>query len=120
MKTSALFNFSCSSPFILAQRTKKDIIFSEKYGELYGLIFQIVDDIIDETQTFGTLGKTPGKDKKQGKSTFISHLNREKAILYCNKKVNNFINKNKFYFNKWNILEKILLQNINKIHYNAN
>ena len=35
-------------------------------------MFQIIDDILDETKDFKFLGKTPGKDKKQGKSTLIS------------------------------------------------
>ena len=117
MKTSALFSFCCSSPFILAKKNYKDIKFAEKFGDLYGLIFQIVDDIIDETESFKILGKTPGKDKKQGKSTFISYINKDKAILFCHNKIVEFINNNKSYFKKWRILEEILFQNINKKIY---
>ena len=56
MKTSALFSFCCSAPFILAKRKKDEIKFSKEFGKIYGLIFQIVDDIIDETQSFKILG----------------------------------------------------------------
>ena len=117
MKTSALFSFCCTSPFILAKRNHKDIKFAEEFGNLYGLVFQIIDDIIDETESFKILGKTPGKDKKQGKSTFISYTNKEKAILFCHNKIVKFINNNKFYFKKWKILEEVLFQNINKKFY---
>jgi geranylgeranyl diphosphate synthase type II len=35
-----------------------------------GHMFQVVDDILDETQTSQTLGKSAGKDKAQGKTTY--------------------------------------------------
>jgi geranylgeranyl diphosphate synthase type II len=41
-----------------------------RYGSALGLAFQIVDDILDLTQTSEALGKTAGKDSKQGKTTF--------------------------------------------------
>jgi geranylgeranyl pyrophosphate synthase len=40
------------------------------YGERVGLAFQIVDDILDVEQPSEALGKTAGKDVKQGKITF--------------------------------------------------
>ena len=108
MKTSALFSFCCTAPYILAKKNNKDIKFAEKFGNLYGLIFQIIDDIIDETESFKILGKTPGKDKKQGKSTFISYSNKEKAITFCKRKINIFIKENAKYFNRWKILKEVL------------
>ncbi len=115
MKTSALFSYCCVAPFILGRKNKKEIKFAEKFGNLYGLIFQILDDIVDETENFQFLGKTPGKDKKQGKSTFISNVNKEKAIVFCNNKINGFIKSNKIYFNKWQILKEVLSHNLKKI-----
>ncbi len=41
-------------------------------GFSLGLAFQIVDDILDTTGDAATLGKTPGKDAKAGKATFVS------------------------------------------------
>jgi geranylgeranyl pyrophosphate synthase len=41
-------------------------------GRHLGLAFQIVDDILDATSDARTLGKTPGKDAKAGKATFVS------------------------------------------------
>jgi geranylgeranyl pyrophosphate synthase len=40
------------------------------FGRSVGLAFQIVDDILDETAEVATLGKTPGKDRRQGKATY--------------------------------------------------
>ena len=115
MKTSALFSYCCVAPFVFAEKNKKDIKFAEEFGNLYGLIFQILDDINDETENFLFLGKTPGKDKRQGKSTFISNVDKVKAIIFCNKKINKFIKSNKKYFDKWKILEKILFNDLNNI-----
>jgi len=41
-------------------------------GSSLGLAFQIVDDILDATGDAATLGKTPGKDARAGKATFVS------------------------------------------------
>ena len=114
MKTSALFSYCCVAPFILGKKNNNDIKFAEEFGNLYGLIFQILDDIVDETENFLFLGKTPGKDKRQGKSTFVSSVDREKAIIFCNKKINKFIENKKRYFSKWQILEQVLSFNLNK------
>ena len=100
--------------FVLAKKNKKDIKFAEEFGNLYGLIFQILDDIVDETENFLFLGKTPGKDKQQGKSIFVSNISKEKAIVFCNKKINKFVDLNKRYFNKWQILEQVLSFNLKK------
>jgi len=39
-------------------------------GGRLGLAFQIVDDVLDEEGHVSELGKTPGKDREQGKATF--------------------------------------------------
>jgi len=108
MKTSSLFSFSCSAPFIMGEKNKKDIEFAKQYGNIFGIIFQIIDDFLDEVSNFDKIGKTPGKDKKQGKNTLIKHMKKKDVIPYCEKKALQFINNNKKYFYKWNILEDIL------------
>ncbi len=42
------------------------------YAECVGLAFQVQDDILDETSSTEALGKTQGKDKQAGKSTYPS------------------------------------------------
>ncbi|HZL46591.1 MAG TPA: farnesyl diphosphate synthase [Opitutaceae bacterium] len=41
-------------------------------GTSLGMAFQIRDDILDATSDAPTLGKTPGKDAKAGKATFVT------------------------------------------------
>ena len=108
MKTSALFCFCCSASFIIAKRKPSEIIFAKQYGTLFGLIFQIIDDYFDEFGEFKKIGKTPGKDRKQGKNTFVKYFNKEDIIPYCEDLVFNFVKKKKKYFNEWRILEKLI------------
>ena len=116
MKTSTLFSFACAAPYILAKKNEKDIKFAEEFGNLFGLIFQITDDLLDEQEDFSSLGKTPGKDKEQGKSTLISIVDKEKIKYFCLKEIIQFINKNKDTFEKNKILEKLIYFNIKKMN----
>ncbi len=43
-----------------------------KIGMYTGMLFQITDDILDEEGTRELLGKSPGKDRKEGKLTYPS------------------------------------------------
>ena len=49
------------------------------YANCLGLLFQITDDILDVTGTIEELGKTPGSDIRQDKSTYVSLLGLEQA-----------------------------------------
>ena len=115
-KTGKLFEFSFSSPFILANETKQRITFSKEYGLLFGQIFQIIDDLLDEINSFARIGKTPGKDKKQGKSTLLNIIGKEKIIDFCNNKINKFINKNKKEFSENKLLEDLLKFNLTRFN----
>ncbi|HEV3105571.1 MAG TPA: farnesyl diphosphate synthase [Trinickia sp.] len=44
----------------------------DAYSRAVGLAFQVVDDILDVTTDSATLGKTAGKDAKDGKPTYVS------------------------------------------------
>jgi farnesyl diphosphate synthase len=44
----------------------------DAYAAAVGLAFQVVDDILDATSDSATLGKTAGKDAKDGKPTYVS------------------------------------------------
>lgn len=52
----------------------KAIAEAEAFGKNLGLAFQIQDDILDVEGEQKALGKTIGKDEKNGKSTFVSLL----------------------------------------------
>ena len=49
------------------------------YADALGVAFQVVDDILDCTQDAATLGKTPGKDEKDDKPTWVSLLGLDGA-----------------------------------------
>jgi len=115
LKTGSLFEFSFSSPFILTNHPKEIIKFYRRYGLFFGLIFQIIDDLIDETKSFKLIGKTPGKDKKQGKSTLLDLMGKKNVISFCHDEINQFIKKNNNYFKKNLILKELLKFNLTRI-----
>ena len=114
-KTGKLFEFSFAAPFILKEEHLRRINFSKNYGSLFGIIFQITDDILDEINSFKEIGKTPGKDKKQGKRTLLSVLGEKKAISFCEKLTADFIKKYKNELKHNPILEELLNFNIKKL-----
>jgi len=76
-KTGALLGCSCVLGSIAAGVL--DPIFLEsckKLGELVGQSFQIMDDLLDESQQ---TGKSSGKDKEQGKLTYLKIYDKKKC-----------------------------------------
>ena len=116
MKTSELFSFCCVAPFILANKSKMEIKFAYDFGQIFGLLFQIRDDLLDNEKDFKSLGKTPGKDKKQGKSTLSSLKNREKIKIFCMKEIKKFENRNRKYFVKNELLRSLIYYNLNRFN----
>ena len=114
-KTGKLFEFSFAAPFIIKNETIKRIQFSKNYGSVFGTIFQITDDILDEINSFKEIGKTPGKDKKQGKRTLLSVIGKIKAINFCEELAENFISNYKKEFTSYPILKEILFNSIQKL-----
>ena len=114
-KTGKLFEFSFAAPFIIKGESKKRIEFSKIYGSTFGTIFQIIDDLIDEINSFKTLGKTPGKDKKQGKRTLLSVIGKSRAINYCEEIADSLIVKNNKEFDDNPVLKNLLYYNINRL-----
>ncbi len=114
-KTGRLFEFSFSAPFIIKNESISRIKFGKNYGSVFGTIFQITDDILDEIDSFKEIGKTPGKDKKQGKRTLLSILGKIKAIDFCEKLAEDFIIKNKKQFSRYPTLKELLYYNIKKL-----
>lgn len=78
-KTGALFEFAVKAGSILGGASEKQLNKMEKFGEIFGKAFQIYDDILDEISNTDELGKTAGKDKTSGKSTYVSLYGLEKA-----------------------------------------
>ena len=116
MKTAKLFSFCCVAPFILANKSKKEIKFAYDFGQIFGLLFQITDDLLDNEKDFKSLGKTPGKDKKQGKSTLSSLKNKEKVKIFCMQEIKKFENKNRKYLIKNELLKSLIYYNLNRFN----
>jgi farnesyl diphosphate synthase len=51
----------------------------DRYARAIGLAFQVVDDVLDYDASTATLGKTAGKDSRQGKPTYVSALGLVRA-----------------------------------------
>ena len=78
-KTGALFNASVELGLILGNADTVTRTALMEYANCLGLLFQITDDILDVTGTIEELGKTPGSDIRQNKSTYVSLLGLEGA-----------------------------------------
>ena len=59
----------------------------ELYAAAFGLSYQIQDDVLDVEGTAESLGKTPGKDARAEKSTYVGLLGletaRHRALVLC-------------------------------------
>ena len=60
---------ACGRALTQAERSGLD-----RYAKCVGLAFQVVDDLLDVESSTATLGKTAGKDSKQGKVTYVTAL----------------------------------------------
>jgi geranylgeranyl pyrophosphate synthase len=79
-KTGRLITASAVIGALAAQATAEQVAAIRDYGADVGLAFQIVDDVLDATATSAELGKTAGKDARQGKATFATTLGADAAV----------------------------------------
>lgn len=70
-KTSTMLEASSEVGAICGGATEKQRAALLEYSKNIGLAFQIRDDILDVTGTDGNMGKTLGKDRESGKTTFV-------------------------------------------------
>jgi geranylgeranyl diphosphate synthase type II len=78
-KTASLLSCSCLLGCIAADASKAEKNRAVDFGQKIGKVFQITDDILDLRGDQKLLGKSIGKDAKNGKSTYVSLLGEEKA-----------------------------------------
>ena len=69
IRAAVLLGASCGGPLDAGLRARLD-----QYAKTVGLAFQVVDDVLDHDASTATLGKTAGKDSRQGKPTYVSVL----------------------------------------------
>ncbi len=79
LKTGRILAFPFVAAGIIAEQPKEVIAKLREIGQNLGLAFQIRDDIIDVTGTFEEIGKTPGKDQAEEKSTYVALLGLQGA-----------------------------------------
>lgn len=78
-KTAKLICAAVATPAILSGG--KYFAGLDTFGRDLGYLFQLTDDILDVEGDFSKLGKSIGKDEKEGKSTYISVYGLEKCKL---------------------------------------
>lgn len=83
-KTGAMIRGAVRVGAIASEKENINLENITKYGEAIGLAFQIQDDILDVISDNETLGKTVGKDEKEGKLTYVKQFGldgaKEKAM----------------------------------------
>ena len=84
-KTSDLFQLAMRTGAIIANADDEKIQAVTEFAKTFGLALQIADDILDEISTFEQMGKTLGKDKEEGKLTYVSlyGIDESKCKLAC-------------------------------------
>lgn len=82
-KTGALIEAACSAGCILSGKVEFMNTVLE-YSRNLGIAFQIIDDILDYTGDVNKLGKNPGSDMENNKSTFVSILGLERSRQLAN------------------------------------
>jgi farnesyl diphosphate synthase len=73
IRAAVRLGFSCGR--IAAPEQQK----LDRYAKAIGLAFQVVDDVLDYDASTATLGKTAGKDSRQGKPTYVSAMGLARA-----------------------------------------
>ena len=78
-KTGALIRAAVSLGSSCGNLQDSDRQRLDRYAKAIGLAFQVVDDVLDYDASTSTLGKTAGKDSRQGKPTYVSALGVARA-----------------------------------------
>jgi farnesyl diphosphate synthase len=78
-KTGALIRAAVALGAACGGLKEEDRQALDRYAKAVGLAFQVVDDILDYEASTVTLGKTAGKDAKQGKPTYVSAMGLARA-----------------------------------------
>jgi geranylgeranyl pyrophosphate synthase len=71
-KTGCLLRASVETGAVLAGVSGEQLERFSRWGDRLGLAFQVADDILDATATADDLGKSPGKDERSGKLTYVT------------------------------------------------
>jgi farnesyl diphosphate synthase len=78
IRAAVVLGAACGAPLAEAERSRLD-----RYAKCIGLAFQVVDDVLDAAASTATLGKTAGKDSKQGKPTYVQAMGVARARAFA-------------------------------------
>jgi farnesyl diphosphate synthase len=78
IRAAVLLGSSCGGKLSETEKQKLN-----RYAKAVGLAFQVVDDVLDYDASTATLGKTAGKDSRQGKSTYVSAMGLKRARAFA-------------------------------------
>jgi farnesyl diphosphate synthase len=78
-KTGALIRAAVRLGFSCGRISEPEQQKLDRYAKAIGLAFQVVDDVLDYDASTATLGKTAGKDSRQGKPTYVSAMGLARA-----------------------------------------
>ncbi|HVL36647.1 MAG TPA: farnesyl diphosphate synthase [Burkholderiales bacterium] len=78
-KTGALIRAAVSLGAACGGPAEAELQRLDRYAKAIGLAFQVVDDVLDADASTATLGKTAGKDSRQGKATYVSAVGLPQA-----------------------------------------
>ncbi len=78
-KTGALIRAAVRLGFSCGRIAEPEQQKLDRYAKAIGLAFQVVDDVLDCDASTATLGKTAGKDSRQGKPTYVSAMGLARA-----------------------------------------
>ena len=84
-KTAKMFKAACRMGAICGGASEEIADALGQYGLKTGLAFQICDDILDVSATSRDIGKTVGKDARQGKMTYPAVVGLEQSEALLNK-----------------------------------
>ncbi|MBQ8136792.1 MAG: polyprenyl synthetase family protein [Clostridia bacterium] len=80
LKTGCLIRASVELGLVAANADETLVEAGRRYGSHLGLAFQLIDDLLDVKGTQDAMGKTLGKDAREGKTTAVSILGLEGAF----------------------------------------
>jgi farnesyl diphosphate synthase len=79
LKTGALISYGVEMGALMGRASEEARSALAAYAHDLGLAFQITDDLLDHEGNADDVGKAVGKDRDQGKATFVSLLGLEGA-----------------------------------------
>lgn len=116
-KTAKLFEFALRTGPVVAGADENLLNTLTDFSRAFGHAFQIYDDILDVTSTPEQLGKTPGKDLKAGKATYVSMFGEQaskKQVLFLCDKACGILNDNNIDSDILSGVVKDIVEGINK------